>query len=63
MLFIPDLKLQLEEMDMAITMRQVDHIIAQFDTNGDGYLDWYEFKKFLAVMNGESTINEIDLRH
>lgn len=63
MLYIPDLREQLEQLDMAITMRQADHIIAQFDINGDGYLDWYEFKKFIAVMNGESTINEIDMRH
>jgi len=62
-IFIPDLRIQLEKLDMAITMRQADHIIDQVDEDGDGYIDFHEFKHFLAIMNGETVHNEIDMRH
>jgi len=62
-LFIPELRKQLEQLDMAITMRQADHIIDQIDEDKDGYIDFREFKLFLAIMNGETVHKEIDMRH
>jgi hypothetical protein len=44
-------------------MRQACHIVDQVDEDGDGYIDFPEFKHFLAIMNGETVYNEIDMRH
>lgn len=51
-----DLKILFEEMDLTATDEEVDKVRKQLDLNGDGTIDWEEFKKWYN--NSEDRVRE-----